>query len=317
MPVTIAETVELNSCQVLLTAECLAADPAGGVQARLIALRSQAASCQHIAAKLADCWRIEAGDRLAIELIAAEADRSGAANPYHNPAHTRDVTVAWANLAALNNHLHGRGQAPLALDPAALAIGLIAALGHDLLHDGTGNIAPGAQRRDHFRLESVAAARVASLLAQCGLPAARVAIATAAILATDTVAGYAALRWPPRQGGRPPAHPGLAPLSDPTTWLIAAMLRDADLMTSAGLTAAEYDRQTALLSEEQGRAFGTAAAAAQFFNQIARGGFISPAGAVFMPRFQALKALNQVRLKSAKTLSLAETAQRLAGQTDA
>jgi len=87
-------------------------------------------------------------------------------------------------------------------------------------------------------------------------------------------------------------HPGLAALADPVCWLIAAMLHDADLMPSAGLSAAEFDYQAALIAQERGDAPETAAAAAErFFGVIAPDGFYSPAGAAFMPCYHALRAL--------------------------
>ena len=140
------------------------------------------------------------------------------------------------------------------------------------------------------------------------------AFVTAAILATDTADGHAALRRQahgPMQTLASDLHPGLAALADPVCWLIAAMLHDADLMASAGLSAAEYDYQAALIAEERGDAPGTTAAAAErFFGLIARDGFYSPAGAAFTPCFHALRAL-ALRCRQGGYESLTATAAAL------
>jgi hypothetical protein len=274
--------------------------------------RREAVSCSEIAVAVSQAWDIAGPERHAIAQLAEQADRSGLRNRYHNPAHTRDVLLSWITLATLHQGLppHGRVE----LDRAALAAGLMAALGHDLGHDGTFDGGGAADARVKFRLEEIAATRAAAIAADCGAGGA--AFLVAAILATDTVDGYAALR---RQGHSPmqtvasDVHPGLAALADPVCWLIAAMLHDADLMASAGLSAAEYDYQAALVSQERGGPPETAAAAAErFFGVIARDGFYSPAGAAFAPCFRALRAL-ALRCREGGYESLAATAAALDG----
>ena len=136
----------------------------------------------------------------------------------------------------------------------------------------------------------------------------------AAILSTYPPAGYAAVLPGTRRKAAPgDIHPGMAMLANPECRLVAAMLRDADLMTSAGLSAAEHDLQAALLSQEDGKDAGSPAATERFFRRTARGGFASPAGKLFMTRFRALHAINQLRLNAGRKLSMHDAARLLAG----
>ena len=112
------------TCRVLLTAHEFAENPPAQLQHVLRELRRNHSSCREIAESVTASWEIDGPDRDAIDRIAREADRSGFRNAYHNPAHTRDVTVSWANLAVLNNHLHHHERAPLRLEKHGLAIGL-------------------------------------------------------------------------------------------------------------------------------------------------------------------------------------------------
>jgi hypothetical protein len=307
------------TCRVLLTAHEFAENPPAQLQHVLRELRRNQSSCQEIAESVTASWEIDGPDRDAIDRIAREADRSGFRNAYHNPAHTRDVTVSWANLAVLNNHLHHHERAPLRLEKHGLAIGLMAALGHDLRHDGTTNHA-GPRRRQGgrgagrtripFRLESIAAEKVGQIMAKSKVDPAKAASVTAAIMATDPVDGYSALE---HHAGKFHSdivlHEGLAPLQDPACWHVAALLRDADLVTSAGLSAAEHDHQAGLLMQELGLDEETPDDTERFFGETARGGFASPAGALFMPQFNALRAIN--RSRAGTGMSLAEAEQRV------
>jgi hypothetical protein len=288
-------------------------DPAPALQAMLTASRAPPAQCHDIACQAAEAWQLGQPYRAAIARVAEAADRSGLANAYHNPGHTRDVVIAWIYLAALHDHLAASGAASYRLSNEHRAAGIIAALGHDLLHDA--NSEPRISPAGHavpFRLETIAAAHTADLLAACGLQEATGRIVGAAIIATDPVWGYAALARAAR-GEAPGGHSALAALTDRGCWLVAAILRDADLMTSAGLTAAEHDRQAALLTHEKGEPAGTAAASERFFRDTVGDGFSSPAGALFTHRLQALRAANAARLRSGAAMTLAEAAHHIAG----
>jgi hypothetical protein len=287
-------------------------DLPGALAAVLGRLHAAEMSCAAVAQQIADAWDVPAPFRRALEALGHEADRSGIDNAYHNPAHTRDVAVIWANLARLHEALARSDDSLVPLRPQDVAAGICAALGHDLLHDGVGNVVGGTRSEDPlqrvaFRLERIAASRVRAVLGAAGLEPAMAAGITAAILVTDPVEGFAALK----AAGDVAPMGEFAPLADATWQLMAQMLRDADLLTSIGLTATEYDRQSALLAQEIGEDLNTAESAAQLFDRAAVERFASPAGGLFRAQFSALRAINAVR--SARGETLAAAAHRVAG----
>jgi hypothetical protein len=278
---------------------------------RLMAIVSRSGlSCGDVARSIVG--RFDAGAsglRNALVAIADRADRSGTANAFHNPQHSRDVGVIWVNLALANNGLAQSGEAPRRLSDHELMLGVCAAFGHDIGHDGTTNNATTAgpdgvarSERIAFRLETVAADCVSGILHAQGADQADIAAVRAAILATDVVDGYAALEAALARfeaGGTTRPNGDFAAFDDPAVTLIAAILRDADVMPSAGLSAREYDRNTALLEVELGlprHAIG-AAGAEEFFGCVLGGRFLSPPGKLFQPRLDALRALNKLRLQ--------------------
>lgn len=205
----------------------------------------------------------------ALRAVAAAADRSGLANAFHNPAHTREVAVNWWLLA----RLHGAVSGPLARQMRLL--GLIAAFGHDVGHDGggSGNSPDG----NAFRLETIAVGIVAREMRRARMTESDCAIVAAMILSTDVREGYAHLR----ESG--PVDARFAPFADPLVLLSARMLRDADLLPSAGTSVAAYRARTAELEREEGRG-GRAPSgdmAAYFFDHIVERRFLSPAGQRF------------------------------------
>lgn len=210
--------------------------------------------------------------------IAKIADRSGTDNPFHNPAHSREVTVNWWLLARLH------GTAPPALTRAAMLLGLIAAMGHDLHHDGQGNGVGAAHIP--FRLESVAAATTEAVLCRHGVPENSRATVTAMILSTDVRNGY------PYLEGAGVGDARFAPLGDEVILLCAQMLRDADLLPSAGTSIAAYRARTAELERESGLTPGAwgGAAGATFFETVVRHRFLSPAARLFAPNLAMIAA---------------------------
>jgi len=240
----------------------------------------------------------------ALLAIAGEADASGLANRYHNPAHSLDVGVIWLTLALLSNRLAERASQPT-LTRHDLLMGCCAAFGHDIHHDGQGNEALGPDNAPvyvPFRLETQAADFVTSRLLASGADADTIQTVRCAILITDVVHGYPVLETA-LAGGTGAIHadaerPEFAALKRPATRLIAATLRDADILQSAGLTARDHDRQTAALEAERGlprHALG-AEAAEVFFEHILGGRFVSPGGKRFQGSLDRLRELNQRRL---------------------
>lgn len=239
-------------------------------------LRAADPTCVAIAAALLAAGGVAADRPIARAalLVAATADVSGRGNPFHNPAHAREVCVNWWLLWRI---------APIG-DPDLLPLGLVAALGHDLAHDGRGNMAGGIHIP--FRHERVAAGVVGAMLAHSGAAAATDAI-TAMILTTDVEAGYRALADP--AGAR-----WAAPLrADPRLLDAARRLRDADLLPSAGTSVAAYRARTTELERELGLAAGRlgGAAAAGFFERIVGHRFLSEPAQRFTPTLRAIEAI--------------------------
>jgi len=277
--------------------------------ARLLAvLRESRASCGEVARAIVD--RFAAGTsplRGSLLAIADAADRSGTNNAFHNSGHSRDVGTIWFNLALANNRLAAANEAPCGLTTSELLLGACAAFGHDIGHDGTSNNvttigADGAERtvRVPFRLETMAAERVCEILHFHGAGSAELEAARAVILATDIVDGHraleAALEMNVGAAREPPGS--FEAFKIPAVRLIAAILRDADLMPSSGLTAREYDRYTALFEAEAGvprHSLGPSDAEG-FFDGVLCGRFLSPPGRLFQSRLDALRALNRIRL---------------------
>ena len=293
----------------------------------IVALNDQAVSCGDVARSMLVQLRTNAPPKLsgAVLAIADRADRSGEANAFHNPQHSRDVGVIWLSLALANNRLALAGTAPGRLSDRELLLGMCAAFGHDLDHDGTSNNVAtagpdGTERttRVAFRLERLAADCVCEALQAHGAEPAEVAAARAAVLTTDIVDGYAMLDAAVSPSGvAREAAADFAPLRDPAVALLAVILRDADVLPSAGLTAREYDRNTALLEAELGiprHSLGPDGTE-EFFGRVLRGRFLSPPGKLFQPRLDALRALNDVRLRrqDLRTASL-ESVDRLAAR---
>src|SRR6218665_4221683 len=66
--------------------------------------------------------------------LAAEVDND---NPYHSNHHFREVTAAMARLCNVNNEIASTGKpGSVLLDADNIAKSLLAAAGHDLMHDG-------------------------------------------------------------------------------------------------------------------------------------------------------------------------------------
>ena len=235
--------------------------------------------------------------------VAASADRSGAANVFHNSAHLCDVGLIWINLAVLNNRLPSPPKW-CDLDEQTVLLGACAAFGHDIGHDGRGShVASGPSGRathDSFRMESRTADIVAHILRQHGVGEPHIVAARAIILATDIVDGYAVLesclaaRF--EQARRSPIRE-FAAFEHPATLLSAVILRDADILQSAGLTARDHDQQTAALERELGMPTPfTPEETEQFFGQVLGGRFLSPPGRQFQSHLDALRALNRHRM---------------------
>jgi len=92
---------------------------------------------------------------------------------------------------------------------------------------------------------------------------------------------------------------------------MAAILRDADIMPSAGLTLRDCDRYSRLIERELGLApmsLGPTQTET-FFGAVLHRRFVSPPGQLFQSRLDALGAINRIRLadKDLQDLDLEST----------
>jgi hypothetical protein len=205
-------------------------------------------------------------------------------NAYHNANHTREVLIGAVWLADANAAL-ARAQAPgaVALDADRLGRLLLLATMHDIGHDGTSNTSTdrrGRRRRTPHRLEDHSFRLMEPVLHRAGLDNAAIETLRASIRATDVALRPAARRITDhRLFGAPPPEsvaPVLAQLdADAENAAVAALLADADILSSAALTLDYQHAQNARLEREAGTRFSRADVLA-FFDVIVGG---EPAGA--------------------------------------
>ena len=220
--------------------------------------------------------------------VALAADASSVANAYHNPVHSRDVGVIFANLMRLQTAITTGTANPDATD---FLTGCCAAFGHDIGHDGSnGDGAP-------FRLERIAADTVGAIMEHHTVDTHLIERVYCAILATDVGNGYRALDEAARGSLSDDVPTCLRGLEGRKNRDVASLLRDADVMQSAGLTPEDHDRQTARLEKERGiPPYSMGVRGADFFfKDLIQGRFLSQAGHLFQPRLDRLLRLNALR----------------------
>jgi len=289
-----------------ITAACLSpgdrmpASEVPGALARLTRLlRASDAPVVAVAAAACDAAGLQDSDplRKAALDLGGRADAMGKANPYHNADHMRDVLLGSLAISAADEKRAG----PLSSRDKGLLV--VAALAHDLDHDGIGNTVSEAapdgtivKRAVPFRLETLAAGRASEALEAAGASKADTAAARGLILATDPFAGYPILR-----GDADAAVPqDLAALrTDPKSMRLAKILRDADLLGSSGVSLSMGDEQSARLEAELGLPpGGLGPKGTEFFlRQMVGGAFMSEgAKAVFGPVLDRSMEANAKRL---------------------
>lgn len=205
-------------------------------------------------------------------LHAAAAVSSWGGFPYHSALHHAEVATNAMVLAALSH------EAPLQAEERQIL--LTAALGHDLYWEPTGS-AP-------FEREAQSARLLCNLCSLQGVSGTDRAAVGALVMGTEPK-----IRQWLRQAlanGAPPALPApLAPLAEGRLLRLAALLSDADLLSSAGLTPAWTRVQQARLEREQGRALGRPDLR-QFLDTVVGPDFLTPAGRVFSPNLARIRA---------------------------
>jgi hypothetical protein len=85
--------------------------------------------------------------------IAAEVQND---NPYHSNHHFREVTATMVRLCATHNDLATQNKNVVFLETDNIAKCLLAAAGHDLMHDGKTNSLSGPESHEQYRLENKA-----------------------------------------------------------------------------------------------------------------------------------------------------------------
>ena len=218
-------------------------------------------------------------------------DQPKPVNPYHNAHHTLEVLLNAHYLACRNDTVATQ----IRLTQREYGLLCLAALIHDYEHDGTMN---GAQR---FRLERQSADLASPFFAAAGIDAEDRAAINVIVLATDPAGPnlyMKALHGMAFYEGSPPdpalAYPELAPLAEDRRLLrLAALLNDADLLSSAGLSVDYAAKQSAKLGAEGGRRLDCADML-RFLSYIVGGSFTTRAGRFFNLNMFLIKALAEL-----------------------
>jgi hypothetical protein len=197
-------------------------------------------------------------------------------HPYHSAQHHAEVAT---NAAVLADIMHRMGRP---LPPARRAVMLAAALSHDL------NYEPGPPRA-RFTAEREAAEAMDAIAGRFGLAQADRDDIRVLILATEP--GFrprlARLRRAPGASAELPAF--LEPLATrPELAELAAILSDADLLSSSGLTLRWRRVQRGRLERELGHRIPPADDLA-FFDRIVADGYLSLGGQHFTPNLLRIR----------------------------
>ncbi len=238
----------------------------------------------------------------AAALVASVLAAVPSANAYHNANHTREVVASaiWlseANAALVASAPDGDvpGAAPLAGADVARLL-LLAAM-HDIGHDGGSNVVAdgdGRRVRVPHRLEDRSFGLMEGVLARAGIGPAMLETMRATIRATDAAIRPAARAATDHVLWDAPAPQALPPqltplLADRVTAAVAALLADADILSSAALTLGYQATQNARLEAEAGSTFAADDVLA-FFDVIVGGDLASAAGRLLSPNLRAIRA---------------------------
>lgn len=229
-------------------------------------------------------------------------------NSYHNSEHLRDVSLLTLNLLAIKtlndkNIQLSKFHQPQQLgdylsqsEKEDLACVLIAAMCHDLDHDGLNNQRVVSEKKEYvpFYLEAIAADSAADNLSKHQNSEEHINLVKAMIYSTDVNSGYKIMTDGVVDGSVPKEIAEV--FKNNRKMEFCKILRDADVIGSAGLTPEYFDAQTKRLEEEIH--FKIDAKGASGFLEKMVGGFFSTAGQVFNDNYQELIRLNQKRLSS-------------------
>ena len=208
-------------------------------------------------------------------LGAARAVDAWGGFPYHSAAHHAEVATNAMVLAELADRLGHR------LDKRAAAMLLAASLAHDL------HYLPAAGR-PRFAAEGAAADAMDAIAAEAGCTDADRATLRALIIATEPglrlrPGGPLGAPLDPAAMGRFDALP-----ASPDVAALAAILSDADLLSSVGLTPGWYQVQKTRLEAESGQ-MQRPVDSTRFFRDIVGPDFLSEPGRVFSANLAAIR----------------------------
>lgn len=211
--------------------------------------------------------------------LAAEVDND---NPYHSNHHFREVTATMARLCTVNNDMAASGNGVL-LDADSIAKSLLAAAGHDLMHDGKTNSLTGPDSHVQYRLENKAIAAIEPFMQLAGMSPRDQEDVRVMIRITDISA--------PPGGKSPHSHlkaavggdaPAAQELSDMTRdrvlLTMCTLMSDADLGPSTATTYAYSRKMTTLLSKENPALADSNKTLAGFLQFVVGGDLTSDAG---------------------------------------
>lgn len=221
--------------------------------------------------------------------------------PYHSNMHYRKVTLQLIRLIAHHNEIYA-GTAKLFSD-RNICLLLAAACVHDLAHDGRGNTVQGVHER--ARLENLAFHIICHWMEPLGFTGKDVKEAIRTMLVSTDVSPVGDPRAPVAQmkaayrhhffrqeGWAEPLNlsADLKPLeNNPELTMMALILQEADIATSAGIEYAVTKFETALVCEEYKMPEALPQHIINFMRDVCGRQFISDAG-------QRLYAANMARI---------------------
>lgn len=214
--------------------------------------------------------------------LAAEVDND---NPYHSNQHFREVTATMARLCSINNDMAASGQTgSVFLESDNIAKCLLAAAGHDLMHDGKTNALTGPDSHIQYRLENKAIAAIEPFMQLAGMAARDQEDVRVMIRITDISAA---------PGGKSPhthlkaavnGHGNAAPQEladiarDRALMTMCTLMSDADLGPSTATNFAFSRKMTTLLSQENPALADSNKTLAGFLQFVVGGELTSDAG---------------------------------------
>ncbi|QQG36150.1 MAG: hypothetical protein HYS17_11780 [Micavibrio aeruginosavorus] len=250
----------------------------------------------------------------AMILVSARAEMRLASTPdYHSQFHYTDVAAYTANLLEKNNDMVGANRGGTSLSKKEQALTFIAAIGHDLDHDGHGN-----PPHDPLFNEEKSFDKMLPLLQEAGLAAQDIKTIHTILKTTSPNGPHAVLKEAaqaqregrPADWGKVDKDNKFADLQaalerDPKMTQMAAMVSDADLAGSS-LSMKSNKVLSELLTAEVRKAGGnldfTTDGARKFFldNIVGKEGFASDAGReTANDAFMALRKETEQRLAAA------------------